>query len=69
MRFSTLLVLVFLATVATPAMLLVCDVAAITLQASVRWFRALSFGVLIGLVDTLFKVDSMIRRNIAMGEG
>lgn len=64
-RFSTLLCCVFLVVVAIPAMLFACDLLGKYFSISHWWFRVPAYVVLIGLMDTLFFVDRVIRAHIA----
>lgn len=68
MRLSTFVIFVFISTVVIPIALLLGDVLCQYHGWSVWWWRGFLSICVMGLVDTLFQVDSMIRRNISVNE-
>lgn len=66
MRTSTILCCAFLLAVVVPLSWLGADLAADWLGVSPLWFKGFFLLLLLGIVDTLFHVDEIIRRNISV---
>ena len=68
MRISTIVILAFIATVVIPIAILLGDLLCQYHGWSMWWWRGFLSICVMGLVDTLLHVDSMIRRNVSIKE-